>query len=141
MKRLEDIPKKNVFEVPEGYFSRLPGIIQSRISVSRPSPFGVPSWRTALRYAIPVTLLMVAGIFWYNPDRFSSKVNVQFELASMRTDQLAAYVEDNELTTEDLVETVTWSPQDLSDLENAVYSTLDVTHHQLEEILVEYDEL
>jgi hypothetical protein len=143
MKNLEDIPKKNVFEVPEGYFDRLPGVIQSRISEPRSSPTWIPAWSKALRYALPTMLLMAAVIFWYqnNSGSFSSKVNVQSELASIRSDQLAAYLGDHELTTEDLVETVTWSSDDLGDLENAVYSTLDVSHRQLEEILDEYDEL
>ena len=141
MKKLEDIPKKNIFEVPEGYFERLPGTIQARTSVSTPSSVGIPSWSRALRYALPVVLLIGAGIFWYQNNSLSSKVNVQSELASIQADQLAAYLDDHELTTEDLVETVTWNSGDLSDLENVVYSTLDVTHHQLEEILDEYDEL
>jgi len=143
MKKLDDIPKKNVFEVPEGYFDRLPAIIQSRISVSRPPTAGIPFWSKSLRYALPVVLLLGAGIFWYQDysGYVSSKVNVQSELASIHPDQLAAYLNDHEVTTEDLVETVTWTSDDLSDLENAVYSTLNVTHHQLEEILNEYDGL
>jgi len=141
MKKLEDIPKKNIFEVPEGYFERLPGIIQTRTSSSRPSPVGIPFWGKALRYALPVVLLIGAGIFWYQNISFSTHVNVQTELASSESDQLAAYLDDHELTTDDLVETVTWSSDDLDDLENRVYSTLSVTHHQLEEILDEYDEL
>ena len=141
MKKLEDIPKKNIFEVPEGYFERLPGVIQTRTSAARPSPVGIPSWSRALRYALPVVLLVGAGIFWYQNNSLSSKVNVQSELASIQSDQLAAYLDDHELTTEDLVETVTWSSDDLNDLEDKVNSTLNVTHHQLEEILDEYDEL
>ena len=141
MKKLEDIPKKNIFEVPEGYFERLPGMIQTRTSASGPSAVRVSSWSKALRYALPVVLLAGAGIFWYQNNSLSSRVNVQSELASIQSDQLAAYLDDHELTTEDLVETVAWSSDDLNDLENKVYSTLNVTHRQLEEILDEYDEL
>ena len=32
MKKLEEIPKKEVFKVPEGYFENLPGIIQARVA-------------------------------------------------------------------------------------------------------------
>jgi len=60
-------------------------------------------------------------------------------LASIQSDQLAAYLDDHELTTEDLVETVTWSSDDLNDLESKVYSTLNATHYQLEQILDEYE--
>lgn len=141
MKKLDDIPKKNIFEVPEGYFERLPGIIQARTAAPGPSPVGIPSWSRALRYAFPVVLLMGAGIFWYQNNSLPSSVNVQVELGAIGSDQLAAYLDDHELTTEDLVETVAWSSDDLNDLENAVYSGLDVPHHQLEEILDEYDEL
>jgi len=141
MKKLEDIPKKNIFEVPEGYFERLPGIIQTRTSAQGPLPAGVPAWSRALRYAIPVVLLMGAGIFWYQNNSLPSSVNVQVELGAIGSDQLAAYLDDHELTTEDLVETVTWSSDDLNDLEDEVYSSLDVPHRQLEEILDEYDEL
>src|SRR5258705_12094994 len=101
MKKLEDIPKKNIFEVPEGYFERLPGVIQTRISVSPSSPTGFPYWGKVLRYALPVLLLLGAGIFWYRNDSFPSKVSVQSELASIRPDQLAAYLVEHDLTTED----------------------------------------
>ena len=141
MKKLEDIPKKNIFEVPEGYFERLPGIIQTRTSASKPSQIGIPSWSKALRYALPVALLTGAGIFWYQTNSLSSRVDVQSELASIQADQLATYLDDHEVSTEDLVETVIWSPDDLDDLENNVYSNLDATHDQLEKILDEYDEL
>ena len=36
MKKLEDIPKKEIFDVPDGYFEKLPGKIQARISGSVP---------------------------------------------------------------------------------------------------------
>ncbi|HMI66681.1 MAG TPA: hypothetical protein VK517_11615 [Cyclobacteriaceae bacterium] len=138
MKKLEDIPKKNIFDVPEGYFDRLPEIIQSRISVS-PAPVMIHSWTRALRYALPLTAFIAAGIFWYQnySSSFSARVDVESELASIHSDQLAAYLDDHELTTEDLVETVNWSSDELNDLENAVYFTPDVTHRQLEEILDE----
>src|SRR5258706_5888704 len=138
MKKLEDIPKKNIFEIREGYFDRLPEIIQSRISVS-PAPVMIHSWTRALRYALPLTALIAAGISWYQnySSSFSAKADVESELASIHSDQLAAYLDDHEVTTEDLVETVNWDSDELNELENAVYFTPDVTHRQLEEILDE----
>jgi len=140
MKKLDDVPKKNIFDVPEGYFDRLPGIIQTRTSASTPSPVGIPSWSRVLRYALPLILAVGAGIYWYQ-NNSSSKVNVQSELASIGSDQLVTYLDNHELTTEEVVEMVAWSSVDLDDLENTVYSTLDITHPQLEELLDEYDEL
>jgi hypothetical protein len=42
MKKLEDIPKKTIFEVPEGYFDKLPGVIQSRIAEQNPVKERIP---------------------------------------------------------------------------------------------------
>jgi len=130
MKKLEDIPKKNFFEVPEGYFDHLPEIIQSRISVSRRAPVMIHSWTRALRYALPLTALVAAGIFWYQnySGSSSARVDVESELASIHSDQLAAYLDEHEVTMDDLVETVNWSSDELNDLENAVNFTPDVTH-------------
>jgi hypothetical protein len=141
MKKLDEIPKKNAFEVPDGYFDRLPGIIQSRISDASPSPVGAPSWVRSLRYALPVLFLLGAGIFWYQSSSTNSLPDVRSELASIQSDQLAAYLDDHEVSTEDLVETVRWTSDDLDDLENTVYSDYGAPPHQLEEILNEYDEL
>ena len=139
MKKLEDIPKKNFFKIPEGYFDRLPEIIQTRISVSPRAPVMIHFRTRAFRYALPLTVLVVAGIFWYqnHSNSFSARVDVESELASIHSDQLAAYLDDHEVTTEDLVETVNWSSDELNDLENVVYFTPNVTHRQLEEILDE----
>ena len=78
MKKLEDIPKKNVFEVPDGYFDRLPGIIQARVSQEKPS-FVWYSWPVALRYALPVLLMMAVGIFWYTSNPYSGTAQIQSE--------------------------------------------------------------
>ncbi len=141
MKRLEEIPRKSIFNVPEGYFDRLPGIIQARVSQEKPVPAWRPSFSMALRYALPVLVLMTVGIFWFKNSSvsISSTADVEVALQSIQPGQLAIYLDDHELTTEDLVETITWSADDLKDLENSVYATLDVSHQEVEKILDEYD--
>lgn len=138
MSKLEDIPKKVIFEVPEGYFDRLPGVVQSRISTHRPA--ARLAWAPSLRYAIPILVLLGVGIFWYQGTFQSAPLSIEEELGAIQPDQLAVYLDDRDLTTEDLVETVTWSPQDLNDLENSVYTALDVSNKELEKVIDEYDE-
>jgi hypothetical protein len=143
MKKLEDISKKNFFEVPEGYFDDLPGIIQARIAHQKPLPAWRLSWAPTWRYALPVTVLVAAGIFWFKSSSISipSTADVEAELSSVPPSQLAIYLDDHELTTEDLVETVTWSADDLNDLENSVYAAFDVSHQEIEKILNEYNDV
>ncbi len=139
MKKLEDIPKKNIFEVPEGYFDRLPGIIQARVSEPSPTYGWHSSWTVSLRYALPVLMMMAVGVFWYTHDSLTGTEKIKFELAALNSDQLVEYLDEHELATDDLVEKIAWNANDLNDLENSVYSDLDVPHKDIDKILNEYD--
>ena len=138
MKNLENIPKKNIFEVPEGYFDKLPGVIQTRVTERDTSPAWRGTWSWSVRYALPILVLAGIGIFWYQTGS-DTPVDVDEELGKIQPSQLGMYLEDHDLTTEDLVETVTWSTRDLNDLEKSVYSTYDVSHKEIERILDEYN--
>ncbi|MFZ5972499.1 MAG: hypothetical protein ACOYXA_12985 [Bacteroidota bacterium] len=121
MKKLEDIPRKPIYHVPDGYFERLPQVIQSRVS-HKPQGTGLSlSWGWALRVAVPVLALAVALWFWW-----PAKPTVEEQLAAIDVGQLTLYLNDTDLTTEDLLETVTWSSEDLEALEETVYSTMDL---------------
>jgi hypothetical protein len=131
MKKLEDIPKKNTFEVPKGYFDQLPGIIQTRVA-TKPKPSF--QWTMALRYAIPVLILVMAGIFWFN----RTPIAQGNEWDAVQEDQLALYLNDTDLTSEDLAEAMTWSENDLAELEGQVYASLEVSSEELENALNEF---
>jgi hypothetical protein len=132
MKKLEDIPKKNIFEVPEGYFEKLPGIIQAR--VAKPAP--VRLWVTSLKYALPVFALVTVGAFWYMGQ---SEKTIGQQLAGIQTEQLMAYLNDADLQIDDLSETVGWDEIDLIDLEDRVYSTFEMTGNELDLLLEEFN--
>jgi len=133
MKKLEDIPKKNIFEVPEGYFEKLPGIIQSR--VAKPEP--VSLWVTSLKYALPVLALVAVGAFWFIGQ---SEKTFDEQLAGIQTEQLMAYLNDTDLQIDDLSETVSWNEIDLIELEDKVYSTFEMTGNELDLLLEEFKE-
>ncbi len=120
MKKLEDIPKKNIFEVPEGYFEKLPGIIQARVA----QPERATRWMPVLKYALPVAALLVIGFFWFTPEPKS----FEDQLSSIQTDQLVAYLANTELRTEVLMENIVLSEEDLMDLEETVYGSLDIDY-------------
>lgn len=132
MKKLEDIPKKNIFEVPEGYFEKLPGIIQARVAKPEPIRWFVPS----LKFALPVLALVAVGIFWFTSQTGQS---IEEQLSRIQTEQLVAYLDDSDLTMDDLAETVTWSESDLNELEEKVYSTMEVTGEELDILFEEFN--
>ena len=102
MKNLENIPKKNVFEVPEGYFDSLPGIIQARITQEK--PFSI-RYRVvySLKYALPVlAIVLIAFFFWSKPAGQST----EDLLASVDSSSLVAYLEDSDISSDDLLESI-----------------------------------
>lgn len=125
MKKLEDIPKKDLFKAPDGYFDKLPGIIQARLAKPEPKSMWVP----VLKFALPVLALVTVGIFWFSNPTVQSLEN---ELAGINTEQLIAYLDNTEIVWEDTEEESEWSEDDLLELEDRVYSTFSTDGSDLE---------
>lgn len=128
MKRLDEIPKKTLFEVPEGYFEKLPGRIQDRISKPEPT---VAWGRLAVRYALPLVVLGAAAVFFLTNRPELSPEDV---IASVDSEQLVAYLEDTEINTDDLLETVTLDASELELLEMDALSDLVMDETIMEEL-------
>lgn len=120
MKKLDDIPKKQIFEVPEGYFDQLPSTIQSRVagkeSRQRTTIFTLP---VALRYALPVLVLAAIGVFWFQ--NISTSSDAESILASVSAKDLAAYLDESEISTEEIMNAAGFDDGDLDEIENEVY--------------------
>ena len=117
MPGLEDIPKKQIFDTPDGYFDKLPARIQSRIAEDRK---GVPE-KSAFSYALPYALALVAiiaGIWYYN---FTAQSEVQTILASVQTEDLVDYLHDSEISTDEVLEIVDFSTEELEAIESEAY--------------------
>ena len=149
MKKLEEYTKKNIYQVPEGYFDKLPGIIQSRVAADAKGLWWTSlSWSSvrvaSLRYALPLIILGSIGIFWFKP--FSPKpVNFEMALSQFQPEQLAEYLnahdvtDDSDLSTEELAESVQWTAKDINKLTDTVYSNYGASHRELEKALDEID--
>jgi hypothetical protein len=134
MKRLEDIPRKNIYQVPEGYFDQLPQVVQSRVVQAKDANIFSFQWNLAWRYAVPVLILASIGVFWLQSSR-----TVEDQLQGIDVDQLAYFLEDADLAAEELTETVTWSADDIDALEESVYSTLETSGSELDDLIEEFD--
>ena len=59
---LNQLPKKDSFQIPENYFDELPGLIQDRVRVKTHT-----RWNYAIKYALPLVFLIIAiGYFTQN---------------------------------------------------------------------------
>ena len=122
MKKLEDIPKNHPFKVPEGYFDRLPGSIQARIAEKEGSTEPKPYFRVAFQYALPVIILAVIAIVYLFPRNTES---VDSMLASVTTEDIVAYLEDSDLSTEELLESMDLNTENIEAIESELYMNLD----------------
>lgn len=117
MGRLENIPKKQIFYVPADYFDKtLPAAIQSRVATQSAEAARKPAFRVAFRYALPL-VLVAAVLFYY----LQPRTDAESILASVETDDLIIYLQESGMTTEDLLETVNLSNEDLEAIENEIY--------------------
>ena len=135
MKKLDDIPKKVIFTVPDGYFDRLPGVIQSRIPEKKDEKAFQLSWSFTLKYALPVLIFIGIGLVWLQ----RSNGSLEEKLSLIDTEQLTYYLDDSELTAEELAETMTWSTEDLDALEEDVFSVLSDSGNELNLLLDDYN--
>lgn len=130
MKKLEDIPKKNIFTTPEGYFDHLPGVIQSRIAADKPTVARPLYLQLALRYALPVLVLAMVLFFVFRNNQL--KGNPDELLASVSAQELTAYLMETGFTTEELMENIAWSDLDV-DLSDADIAYPEFDDEALEE--------
>lgn len=134
MKKLEDIPKKQVFDVPEGYFEKLPGIIQSRVATETRETYTRPVFSYVLRYALPAVLVFALVIFWFN--RNVEVTSAESILASIETEDLVAYLGDADISTDELLDNVILDSNDVNEIEGEVYG-FEQSDEDIEDLLDE----
>lgn len=132
MKKLNDIDKKQVFEVPEGYFDQLPLRIQKRLE----TPQRTVAWfqLPVMRYAVPVVVLMVAGLFWI----YSGNKSIEEQLSAIDDSELVAYLQESDLNSEELEEAFQLDEQDVLELQTTMFNTLESSEEVLEELIDDY---
>ena len=140
MKKLDEIPKKNIFKVPEGYFEKLPTVIQSRVAGEAHATAGW-SWGLTLKLALPVVVFALAGIFWLRSGPERPPVDVTAELAAIAPEDLQRYIDQteslygSELTTDELLENPDWTNEDVKQLADSVYAGYKATAGEIEQVL------
>lgn len=134
MKRLDEIPKKQIFTVPDGYFEDLPMRIQARIQTHERKSSWIPEFNLALKFALPIVLFgVISVIVWVNlPKTKDALAN----LDTIPTEQLLAYLEADEISTEEIIENVNFTNAAI----NSLYQQPEeFTSNELDELAQQYD--
>lgn len=139
MKKLEDIPKKTIYEAPEGYFDHLPGIIQSRVTAQKPSFFALPGVRLAWQIAVPVILGVAALIFVLQPAPPRADTP-EAMLSMVDTEALAGYLAETDITTDELMDQIDLNEIDVDQLYDETFDTSDqLDVDELDDLIKEYN--
>jgi hypothetical protein len=135
MKKLEDISKKEVFTVPDGYFDELPGVIQARVAARGRRREFLPSF--SWKVAVPAMVVLAAGIFWVAGP--AEPTDAESILASVETHDLVAYLsESDDVSVDEVLESVEFNGNDLEEIESEVYM-LDLNDGDHENLINELD--
>jgi hypothetical protein len=135
--KLEDISKKNIYTVPDKYFDQLPAKIQARVQTKKPIEFPVFNWSLTYKIAAPVFALVLLAFFWFNNQAGSE--TVESLLAQVSTEDLVAYLETTDITTEEIIESIDFEnlDLDLSD-ETPIMQGVDMDEESLKILLDEF---
>jgi hypothetical protein len=129
--KLEDIPKKGVFKVPDGYFDELPSQIQTRIEQAKPVREQSFFYRYKLHYALLAVAFLAVAIFLFTPK--SSSADAETLLAAVSTEDLISYLNESEITTDEVFNHIDFDDTDVDEIETEVYDS------QLDEIILDGD--
>lgn len=137
MKKLEDIPKKDHFSAPAGYFDTLPGKISARLE-QKPNLLQRPVFRYAFQYALPLVVIFILGIVWFS--KSSDEINEGNDLfSSIETHVLVEFLADAESTTyEEFLDEMNLNITEADSLENVVYG-LSLPGGDMEDLLDDFD--
>lgn len=119
MKTIEDIPKKDFLQAPDGYFDSLPNKINTRIHANKPTKKEV-FYKYSLGYALPSFLLLVLAyaLFVYDPIDKPEAI-----LAQITTEELSSYLlENDDLSFDEFIAEIGPSLEDATLIEEAIYN-------------------
>jgi hypothetical protein len=132
MNKLDQLPKKDLFQAPEGYFDALPDRIHKRVAKeqSKPAWYMKPAWQIS----VAVVFLAMVGVLWFTN---TQKQNADDLLASVDTETLIAYLAEEE-NLENILDAENLTEDEANALEESVFA--ETLLNQInEDIITEID--
>jgi hypothetical protein len=134
----EDIKKENIYKVPDGYFEELPMRIQSKISEEKQPWFVSFNWKPAVNIAIPVLAVLLMIVYFVTPIQNSS-LNAEELLAQVSSEDVIAYLETTDITTDEILEELDFSETYLDfELTDPALEVPELDQNEINELMDEY---
>ena len=100
--RLDDLKRQVPFEVPEGYFDKLPAIIQARIPAT-PEPQPSVSWSWQRSLALAGAMSLIFALIWYTYPQQQGPLGSE-RLSQVSDEAILEYLADENISYYDLSE-------------------------------------
>jgi hypothetical protein len=137
MIRLDDIPKNRMFSTPEDYFDKLPGIIRSKTTETAREQGFVFNLPVFYRLAVPALAILLV-VFYFALRPTGSNYDVPALLAEVSTAELIAYLDESDITTDELLSLVNIEDIAVDTMFEEDIQLLD--DNELNQILDEYED-
>ncbi len=136
--KLEDINKENIYTVPDKYFDQLPTRIQSRVNDKMPVSGLSWNWSLVYKLAVPAFAVIVMIFYFGRGNNFETQ-NAEAILAQVNTEDLIAYIEDMNLSTDEIIESIDLSDVDLDFYEDGnLINDLEIENENMDLLFDEY---
>lgn len=140
--KLDEIEKKNIHGVPEGYFEQLSQVIQTRAVESQQSTNkGAAGWKVALRYAIPAVFLIALSVYLFMQERNIQSTSPEKLLADVSSAEIIDYLADSDISTEDILENIDFNEVDF-EFDQETTDIVDeeaLSAEEIDQLLYEYN--
>lgn len=140
--RLEDLERRQVFnKPPEGYFDRLPGIIQAKTAHQASNGGRQLVWSRALKL-VPVAALLVllalySGIFQGD----DTEPGFEALLTEVSSEDIILYLEDLDISNEEILEEVDLKvlSLELDHMDDPLMNSLEIEDEALIQLYDDFD--
>lgn len=131
--KLDDLHKKNIFQVPERYFSKLPERVQARVSAKRPDLSPVFNWNLAFKI-VPITAVLVV-VLYFGVFRSTQSQDPIEMIAMVSSEDIIAYLELTDITTDEIIEGIDLEMIDFDLEDSFLLDEIEVNDNDLDQLI------
>ncbi len=123
--KLDSIEKRNVYTVPDRYFEELQANIQAKAVAKKPI-YKLPAFNLGLKLAIPTAFVVLFMIYsGFFKSGLQPVGNFDTMLSEVTTEDLVAYLEDSEISTQEIIDNVSFDDIELENETDIINTDLD----------------
>lgn len=134
---LNNIEKKNPYQVPENYFQELTADIQEKVSQKTRKKQWIPLMVYKWSMVPAAILLVFAGVWFFNITTSNDMENSSL-LAEISTEAMLNYLDEDELSVSELI-SLTSAPLDLIELNPDYLKGLDLEQENIDDLINTFD--